>query len=58
MTFLSIIISALLAFGLGDIVDVIENDDVQSALDVAESFNRANREITCLLYTSPSPRDS
>lgn len=46
MTFLSIIISALLAFGLGDIVDVIENDDVQSALDVAESFNRANREVT------------
>lgn len=46
MTFLSIIISALLAFGLGDIVDIIENDDVQSALDVAESFNRANREIT------------
>ncbi|MCD4775132.1 MAG: M48 family metalloprotease [Candidatus Aegiribacteria sp.] len=46
MTFLSIIISALLAFGLGDIVDIIEDDDVQSALDIAESFDRANRDIT------------
>lgn len=46
MTFLSIVFSALIAFGLGDIVDVLEDDDVQSALDVAESFQRANREIT------------
>ncbi len=46
MTFLSMILTTLLAFGLGDIVDVIENDDVQSALNVAESFNRANRDIT------------
>jgi len=45
MTFLSIIISALLAFGLGDVVDILEDDDVQSALNVAESFSRANREI-------------
>ncbi len=46
MTFLSIIISALLAFGLGDIVDVLESDEVESALNVAESFQRANSKIT------------
>ncbi len=45
MTFLSIIISALIAFGLGDIVDVLESDEVESALNVAESFQQANREI-------------
>ena len=45
MTFLSIIITALLAFGLGDIVDVLESDEVESALNIAESFQRANREI-------------
>ena len=45
MTFLSIIISALIAFGLGDIVDVLDSDEVESALNVAESFQRANREI-------------
>ncbi|MCK4807815.1 MAG: M48 family metalloprotease [Candidatus Aegiribacteria sp.] len=46
MTYLSIIISALLAFGLGDVVDILESDEVESALDVAESFQRASREIT------------
>ncbi|NOQ22680.1 MAG: M48 family metalloprotease [Candidatus Aegiribacteria sp.] len=46
MTFLSIIISTLMAFGLGDIVDILESDEVESALDIAESFQRANREIT------------
>lgn len=46
MTLLSIIITTLMAFGLGDIVDFIEDDDVQSALDVAESFQRASSEIS------------
>jgi len=46
MTFLNIIISTLLAFGLGDIVDILESDEVESALTVAESFHRASRNIT------------
>ena len=41
-----LLISSLLAFGLGDVVDVLDNDDVQSALNIAESFTRANSEIT------------
>ena len=45
MTFLSMILSVLIAFGLGDIVDVLESDEVESALNVAESFQQANREI-------------
>lgn len=48
MIFLSIAISALISFGLGDIVDILEDDDLQSALDIAESFQRANREISDL----------
>ncbi len=46
MTFLSIFISTLMAFGLGDIVDVLESDEVESALNVAESFHHASREIS------------
>ena len=46
MTFLSIFISTLMAFGLGDIIDVLESDEVESALDVAESFHHASREIS------------
>ncbi len=46
MTFLSIIIASLLAFGLGDIVDVLESDEVETALNVAESFQQASREIS------------
>ncbi len=46
MTFLTIVISALMAFGLGDIVDILESDEVESALDVAESFQRASREMS------------
>ena len=46
MTILSIIISTLMAFGLGDIVDVLESDEVESALNIAESFQHANRAIS------------
>ncbi len=41
-----LLISVLLAFGLGDVADVLDNDNVQSALNIAESFTRANSEIT------------
>lgn len=46
MSAISIIVSAVIAFGLGDVTDILEDDNVQSALDIAESFDRANRDIT------------
>lgn len=46
MSALSLIVSAVIAFGLGDVTDILEDDDVQSAFDIAESFDRANRDIT------------
>lgn len=46
MTLLSMTISALLAFGLGDVVDVLEGDDVQSALSIAESLHRASSKMS------------
>jgi predicted Zn-dependent protease len=42
----TIFIVALLAFGLGDIVDVVEGDEVGSVITVYEAFDEANREIT------------
>lgn len=45
MTLLTLTISAILAFGLGDLVDVLEDDDVQSALSIAESFHRASSKM-------------
>ncbi|MCK5065246.1 MAG: M48 family metalloprotease [Candidatus Fermentibacteraceae bacterium] len=42
----NILLTVLIAFGLGDIVDTIGGDDVQSALNVIESFSAANKEIT------------
>ncbi len=42
----NILLTVLIAFGLGDIVDTISGDDVQSALNVIESFSAANKEIT------------
>ncbi|MBN2608658.1 MAG: hypothetical protein JXA64_06045, partial [Candidatus Fermentibacteraceae bacterium] len=46
MTIFGIALASLLAFGLGDIVDVLEDDDVQSALSIAESFQHASHEMT------------
>lgn len=46
MTLLTLTISAILAFGLDDVVDVLEDDDVQSALSIAESFHRASSKMS------------
>jgi len=40
------ILMALLGFGLGDIVDVVESDEVASVVTVYQAFDEANREIT------------
>ena len=40
------VILSLLAFGLGDVVDIIESDEVASAVTVYQAFDEANREIT------------
>ncbi|MCK4672198.1 MAG: M48 family metalloprotease [Candidatus Aegiribacteria sp.] len=42
----NILLTVLIAFGLGDIVDTISGDDVQSAFNVIDAFNTANQEIT------------
>lgn len=42
----TIIVLSLLAFGLGDIVDIVESDEVASAVTVYQAFDEANREIT------------
>ncbi len=42
----SILIIAMIAFGLGDIVDIVESDEVASAVTVYQAFDEANREIT------------
>jgi beta-barrel assembly-enhancing protease len=41
-----VILLSLLAFGLGDILDVVESDEVQSVVTVYQAFDAANREIT------------
>lgn len=43
---IAILACALLAFGLGDVVDFIESDEVESAITVYQAFDAANREIT------------
>lgn len=40
------VILSILAFGLGDVVDIIESDEVESAVTVYQAFDEANREIT------------
>lgn len=42
----SAVILILLAFGLGDLVDIVESDEVASAVTVYQAFDAANREIT------------
>ena len=37
---------------------VIESTGISEPLPVAETFTFADEDGTCLLYTSPSPRDS
>jgi len=42
----AILISAILAFGLGDITDIVQSDEVASVVTVYQAFDEANREIT------------
>lgn len=42
----AIILIAVLAFGFGDILDVVESDELASAVTVYQAFDEANREIT------------
>lgn len=42
----ALLVPALLGFGLGDITDIVQSDDVQSALDVADAFAEAGRGIS------------
>ncbi|MCK4504940.1 MAG: M48 family metalloprotease [Candidatus Aegiribacteria sp.] len=42
----NILLTVLIAFGLGDIVDTITSDEAQSAFNVIESFSAASHEIT------------
>ena len=42
----TVVFLSLLAFGLGDVVDIIESDEVASAVTVYQAFDEANREIT------------
>ena len=38
----------MIAFGLGDITDLVESDEVASAVNVYQAFDEANREITAI----------
>lgn len=42
----NILLTVLIAFGLGDIVDVLESDELESAINVVDAFSAANQEIT------------
>ncbi len=39
-------ILGVLGFGLGDLTDIVESDDFQTAVDVVDAFRTANREIS------------
>ena len=43
---ISILLAVMIGFGLGDLVDVVESDELASAVDVYQAFDEANREIT------------
>lgn len=42
----AILLITMIAFGLGDITDVLESDELESAVTVYQAFDEANREIT------------
>ena len=42
----TILLITMIAFGLGDITDLVESDEVASAVNVYQAFDEANREIT------------
>jgi|GEM_PF-316258 len=66
----SILIIALTAFGLGDIADILESDDLQTVVDITDSFSRASgalneveeyylgRSVAAYLFTLYSPLNS
>lgn len=43
---MTILLISLLAWGLSDITDIVESDEVTSAITVVEAFQDANRELT------------
>ncbi len=43
---MTILLISLLAWGLSDITDIVESDEVESAVTVVEAFQDANRELT------------
>lgn len=42
----AVLLAALGAFGLGDITDIVQSDDLQTALDVADAFAEAGRGVS------------
>jgi len=42
----ALLLVSMVAFGLGDITDVLESDELESAVTVYHAFDDANREIT------------
>ena len=42
----ALVMAALLGWGLDDVVDVVESDEVRTAVEIGESFHDAAREIT------------
>ncbi len=46
MTVLSLLLPAIVGFGLGDITDIVESDDFQTATDVAGAFYQAGRGLS------------
>lgn len=42
----AVLVAALTGFGLGDITDIVQSDDVQTALDVADAFATAGRGVS------------
>lgn len=42
----AILLITMIAFGLGDITDILESDELESAVTVYQAFDEANREIT------------
>ena len=41
-----ILLTTMLAFGFGDITDIVNSDELESAVTVYQAFDDANREIT------------
>jgi predicted Zn-dependent protease len=42
----ALLLISMFAFGLGDITDILESDELESAVTVYQAFDDANREIT------------